>query len=114
NPLRHVSITRQGDGVADTDRPGNAEDARSPPAWFVSLVHPEKTMVTVPISIRGKPGALLITSHPDDEIAEIWGGIVTQLLVGSAVALALFLITGMVVGRALAPIAALSQAITKI
>jgi two-component system sensor histidine kinase UhpB len=117
NRLRHVSIVRQGvagDGVADTNRPGNAEDARSPPAWFVALVHPEKTAVTVPISIRGEPGALLITSLPDDEIAEIWDGIVTQLLIGSGVALALFLITSMVVGRALAPIAALSQAITKI
>jgi two-component system sensor histidine kinase UhpB len=80
----------------------------------VALVHPEKTAVNVPISIRGRPGSLLITSHPDDEIAEIWDGIVTQLLVGSGVALVLFLITSMVVSRALKPIEALSQAITKI
>lgn len=117
NRLRHVSISRQGvagDGSTDVDRSGNPDEGRLPPAWFVTLVHPEKTMVTVPISIRGKPGALLITSHPDDEIAEIWDGIVTQLLIGSCVALALFLITSFVVGRALAPISALSQAITKI
>ena len=117
NRLRHVSITRQGaaaDGSADIDRADTMDDARSPPAWFVALVHPEKTAVTVPISIRGKQGALLITSHPNDEMAEIWDGIVTQLLVGSAVALILFLITSMVVGRALTPIEALSQAITKI
>lgn len=117
NRLRHVSIIRQGvagDGSMDIDRRGNAGDAHSPPAWFVALVHPEKTTVTVPISIRGKPGALLITSHPDDEISEIWDGIVTQLLIGSGVALALFLITSFVVGRALAPISSLSQAITRI
>lgn len=117
NRLRHVSISRQGvagEGPVEIDRANNAEEGRSPPAWFVALIHPEKTMVTVPISIRGKPGALLITSHPDDEIAEIWDGIVTQLLIGSCVALALFLITSFVVGRALAPISALSQAITKI
>jgi len=117
NRLRHVSISRQGvagEGPADIGRSGNPDEGRLPPAWFVALVHPEKTMVTVPISIRGKPGALLITSHPDDEIAEIWDGIVTQLLIGSCVALALFLITSFVVGRALAPISALSQAITKI
>ena len=115
--LRHVSITRQGaaaGGSADGDRSDNADDTRSPPAWFVALVHPEKTAVNVPISIRGRPGSLLITSHPDDEIAEIWDGIVTQLLVGSGVALVLFLITSMVVSRALKPIEALSQAITKI
>ena len=115
--LRHVSITRQGaaaGGSADGDRSDNADDTRSPPAWFVALVHPEKTAVNVPISIRGRPGSLLITSHPDDEIAEIWDGIVTQLLVGSGVAIVLFLITSMVVSRALKPIEALSQAITKI
>jgi two-component system, NarL family, sensor histidine kinase UhpB len=80
----------------------------------VALVHPEKTTVNVPISIKGNQGSLLITSHPNDEMAEIWDGIVTQLLVGSGVAIVLFLITSMVVGRALRPIGALSQAITKI
>ena len=56
----------------------------------------------------------MITSHPNDEIAEIWDGIVTQLEVGSAIAVALFLITMMVVSRALAPIQSLSQAMTNI
>jgi two-component system sensor histidine kinase UhpB len=47
-------------------------------------------------------------------MAEIGDGIVTQLQVGSAIAVALFLITMMVVSRALAPIETLSQAMTKI
>lgn len=117
NRLRHVSITGQGvaaGGSAASDRSEDADNTRSPPAWFVSLVHPETTAVNVPISIKGKPGSLLITSHPNDEMAEIWDGIVTQLLVGSGVAIVLFLITSMVVGRALKPIEAISQAITKI
>src|SRR5262249_39189974 len=75
---------------------------------------PEKTSVSVPISIHGKSSALVITSIPNDEIAEIWDGIVTQLEVGSAVAVMLFLITIVVVGRALAPLQALAQAMTKI
>jgi two-component system sensor histidine kinase UhpB len=117
NRLRHVSITRQGEAV---DRSGTAEgpegnaDARSPPAWFVALVHPEKTTVNVPISIKGKPGSLLITSHPNDEMAEIWDGIITQLQIGTVIALVLFLITTRVVSRALAPIQTLSEAMTKI
>src|SRR6195952_3287183 len=115
--LRHVSIARQ-DDAAGTSRPTARSDdddrARSPPAWFVALVHPEKTSVSVPITIRGKPQALVITSHPDDEMAEIWDGIVTQLEVGSAIAAALLLITMTVVGRALAPLKALSQAMTHI
>ena len=113
--LRHISITRQDDAAGKVaDRAGENGDPRSPPAWFVALVHPEKTSVSVPVSIHGKPGALVITSHPDDEMAEIWDGIVTQLEVGSAIAIALFLITMLVVGRALGPLQALSQAMTKI
>jgi two-component system, NarL family, sensor histidine kinase UhpB len=116
NRLRHVSITRQDDAAA---RPATADDAddeepSSVPAWFAALVHPEKTAVNVPISIHGRPGYLVITSHPDDEMNEIWDGIVTQLLVGSAIAVTLFLITMLVVSRALAPIQSLSQAMTDI
>ena len=117
NRLRHVSITRQGEAVeisraaADT---GDGPDVRSPPAWFVGLVHPEKTTVNVPISIKGKPGSLLITSHPNDEVAEIWDGIITQLLISTVIAIVLFLITIRVVSRALAPIQTLSDAMTKI
>src|SRR6185295_13973811 len=97
NRLRHVSITRQS-GEPET-RPagasssGDAGEWRSVPAWFVALIHPDQTAVNVPISVGGKAGSLLITSHPADEMAEIWDGIVTQLEIGSATAIALFLIT---------------------
>jgi two-component system sensor histidine kinase UhpB len=117
NRLRHVSITRQGEAVEISGaaaNPGDNADARSPPAWFVALVHPEKTTVNVPISIKGKPGSLLITSHPNDEMAEIWDGIITQLLIGTVIAIVLFLITTRVVSRALAPIRTLSEAMTRI
>ena len=117
NRLRHVSITRQGeaaDRAGMADNPIDNADARSPPSWFVTLVHPEKTTVNVPISIRGKPGSLLITSHPNDEMSEIWDGIITQLQISTAIAIALFLITTRVVSRALAPIRTLSAAMTRI
>jgi two-component system sensor histidine kinase UhpB len=117
NKLRHVSITRQEDTSqakppATADRDDDPES--SVPAWFVALVHPETTAVNVPISIHGRPGSLVITSHPDDEMNEIWDGIVTQLQVGSAIAVALFLLTMLVVNRALAPLQSLSQAMTQI
>ena len=99
---------------AAADNPTAMANAYSVPAWFVALVHPEKTTVNVPISIHGKPGSLVITSHPNDEMVEIWDGIVTQLQVGSAIAVALFLMTMMVVSRALAPIQSLSEAMTNI
>src|ERR1700742_821941 len=117
NRLRHVSITRQ-DGAATTPvTPAETDADDEPPtvpAWFVSLIHPEKTAVNVPISIHGRPGSLVITSHPDDEMNEIWDGIVTQLEVGSAIAIALFLMTMMVVKRALAPLQSLSEAMASI
>jgi two-component system, NarL family, sensor histidine kinase UhpB len=113
NRLRHVSITRQED-TSEAKRPLADDRESSVPAWFVALIHPETTAVNVPISIHGKPGSLLITSHPDDEMNEIWDGIVTQLQVGSAIAIALFLLTMMVVGRALTPLRSLSEAMTNI
>ena len=112
--LRHVSITWQTDTGAPADIHEGEDDAGSVPNWFVTLVHPRTTSVSVPISIHGKRTALVITSIPNDEIAEIWDGVLTQLAVGSAVALTLFLITMVVVGRALAPLEALSQAMSGI
>lgn len=118
NRLRHVGITRQSEGNAASASAGIGEESNdaptAAPAWFVALVHPEKTTVTVPFSLHGKPTALVIASIPKDEIAEIWDGIVTQLEVGSTVAIALFLITMMVIGRALSPLQALSQAMGRI
>lgn len=117
NRLRHVSITRQNATVEGAERADSAygnDASHSPPAWFVALVHPEKTAVSVPISVGGRSESLLITSHPDDEMAEIWDGIVTQLLIGSVIAIVLFLVTSRVVSRALAPIRMLSQAMAKI
>jgi two-component system sensor histidine kinase UhpB len=115
NKLRHVSITRQGDlAGGSAGEPGTGNEPHSVPAWFVELVHPEKTTVAIPVSIHGKPESLVITSHPNDEITEIWDEIVTQLQVGSAMAAALLFVTMMAVSRALAPLQSLSEAMTRI
>ena len=115
NRLRHVSITRQDDAAETVADNTSGDDERySVPTWFVALVHPEKTTVNVPISIHGKQESLIITSHPGDEMVEIWDGIVTQLQVGSAIAVALLLMTMMVVSRALAPIRSVSEAMANI
>jgi two-component system sensor histidine kinase UhpB len=114
--LRHVSITRERHpatgGVPAASAPsGEANGPRQVPEWFLTLIHPEQTKVDVPIAVNGRSlGSLLITSHPTDEIAEIWDGIVTQIEVGSAIAAALLLITMTVVNRALVPIKSLGDA----
>ena len=90
--LRHVSITREldspGSGApAASTSSGDNGDPPQVPEWFVTLIHPEQTTVAVPIAANGRSlGSLVITSHPTDEIAEIWDGIVTQIEVGSAIA----------------------------
>jgi two-component system, NarL family, sensor histidine kinase UhpB len=118
--LRHVSITHEQDTAANRSPaaptpPGGSDDPRQVPEWFVILIHPEQTTVGVPIVVNGRSlGSLVITSHPTDEIAEIWDGIVTQIEVGSAIAAALLLITMTVVSRALEPIKSLADAMTRI
>src|SRR3984957_19061493 len=106
--LRHISITRDpapGSASAAPAPPRISGDPQQVPEWFVALIHPEQTTVSVPIVVNGRSlGALVITSHPTDEMAEIWDGIVTQIEVGSAIAAVLFLITMTVVGRALTPV----------
>lgn len=113
--LRHVSIAlKDAGGNSLTPPRADADEARAPPAWFVGLVHPEQTAVSVPVSTHGKPGSLVITAHPDDEIAEIWDAIVTQLEVGSVIALALFLVMMNVVGRALTPLQSLADVMAEL
>src|SRR4051794_40997066 len=110
--LRHVSVVRQ--TMPAQPRPQSGDTERPAPDWFIALVHPDKTSVSMPVTVAGKADTLLITSHPDDEIAEIWDGIVTQLVVGSVIGAAMFGITMLVVGRALAPLADLSEAMSRI
>ena len=79
--------------------------------WFVRSRPPKACR----LSSQGKSlGSLVIASHPTDEIAEIWDGIVTQVEIGSALAVALFLVTIVVVSRALAPIQSLADAMASI
>ncbi len=115
NRLRHVSITRE-TAAAKAPTPAGPPEAgtHSPPAWFAALVHPEQTVVKVPVTVNGRSESLLIASHPNDEMTEIWDGIVTQIQVGFAIAVALLLITMTVVNRALAPLQALADGMESI
>ncbi len=111
--LRHVTITRVSDaGSGDLiDRSSDMhDDANQPPAWFVRFVHPSQTNVIMPISVGGRSfGSLVIKSDPRDEIAEIWQGIVTQLIVGTVVTITLLFITMIVVDRSLGPVNELAR-----
>ena len=115
--LRHVSISHLGDAGTTRVAPvGAMEQADGgPPEWFVRLVRSKPTTMSVPIAVGGRSfGSLLIASHPADEIAEIWDGIVAQIEVGAALAATLLLVTMIVVNRALAPVQLISDAMMSI
>ncbi|MDB5620153.1 ATP-binding protein [Tardiphaga sp.] len=113
--LRHVSIVHEGQGAMPVPSVPVADAVIAPPVWFVWLVQPEQTTLRVPVVVNGRSlGALVIASHPTDEMAEIWDGIVTQIEVGAAIAAVLFGITMLVVGRALAPLRQIADAMVKI
>ena len=60
--LRHVSIARHDGAVPDArkaDRADDSDDPRSPPSWFVTLVHPETTSVKLPPRMALSLGARL-------------------------------------------------------
>ena len=114
NRLRHVSIVRGGEPSLAGDSAKPESGAGMPPSWFLALIHPERISVAVPVSVGGRQETLSVTSHPDDEMQEIWDGIVTQLTLGLIIAAALFVVTSIVVGRALAPLDAVSQAMKEI
>ena len=113
--LRHVSIAHVGDHASPSPAPPRVVPDHAPPDWFVRLVHPEQTLVRVPVVVNSRSlGALVIASDPIDEMAEIWDGIVTQVEVGVAIALVLFAITMGVVTKALAPLRQIADAMVRI
>jgi two-component system, NarL family, sensor histidine kinase UhpB len=116
--LRHVSITREGVAGTAPAQPASIDSAGEPggaPAWFVAFVRPEQTTVSVPVAVNGRSlGSLAITSHPSDEMTEIWDGIVDQVEIGLTIAAGCLLMTIWVVNRALAPVETLKSAMTDI
>lgn len=114
NRSRHVSIARSGENATARESPQPDGSTGAPPAWFVALIHPERISVAVPVLVGGRQQSLSITSQPDDEMQEIWDGIVTQLVLGLIIAVVLFVVTSLVVRRSLAPLDALSQAMIDI
>jgi two-component system sensor histidine kinase UhpB len=115
--LRHVRVARVGPAGDAASTPAHPADdvAQAPgvPSWFVALVRPEQTTVTVPVEVDGRSlGALAITPLPTDEMAEIWDGIVVQVEVGLAITVGFLLLTIWVVNRALAPVELVKAAMT--
>jgi two-component system sensor histidine kinase UhpB len=99
--LRHVRVIyrpRAGPAILAPRRPES-------PAWFVALVRPRATSVTIPVEVEGaEAGAFVVEGDPADEIGELWESLVTLTLDGAASAGLGLAIVYFVVRAALAPL----------
>jgi two-component system sensor histidine kinase UhpB len=104
--LRHVSVTFEAADAAASPAPAvEAADKRKPPEWFVALIHPPTTVQRIDAVVDGRAlGAFVVAGDPDDEIAELWDGVVELALDGGAAAVGGFVVLYFLVGAALRPL----------
>jgi two-component system, NarL family, sensor histidine kinase UhpB len=110
--LRHVRIYLENrtDGTAGGDQSLKVNDGV--PSWFTRLIRSQHRSIRVPVEIGGaKFGDIIIVARASDEIAEIWEGLVALAANDTAILAILFVLTAVVVRRALSPIRALDKAL---
>jgi two-component system sensor histidine kinase UhpB len=117
--LRHVRISvldTAGEPVEASGQQVELEEAheRAPaPAWFRALVAPVVGSLAIPVMARGETiGSVVVTSEPDDEIAEVWDDLVALGTVFFLFDIVILAILHVVFGRALAPVAGFARALT--
>jgi two-component system, NarL family, sensor histidine kinase UhpB len=85
--------------------------ARSAPRWFVRLVAPPRRIYRVPISLgAGVTGFVVVSTDPDDEVAEEWANTRDLLAVVALLFLALWILLVWYIGHALRPMDTLRAA----
>lgn len=89
--VRHINVhyapAVPQSNVQHFERPIAADNA---PGWFLRLFDPPKIVKTFPVVINGvERGALVMSTRPADEVAEIWSGLVflTALLAVISIAI---------------------------
>ncbi len=115
--LRHVRILVAADDAQAqtlpltlyTSPPGGA------PAWFLNLFQQRPSVTIVPATIHGRNyGDIVIAANPTNEVTEIWGEVCSVAATTLAFGVCLFGLILLLVGRAIAPIADVGNAITRL
>lgn len=112
---RHLRITVN--HAADVtvpirDAAREADDDEASPAWFYRLIAPPIYETRFPILQDGRVhGIVLLTSHPQDEVAEIWEDMVVFFVMVFALIVALTLATMAILRVGLRPLAQINEAI---
>lgn len=114
--LRHVRVA-----VLDSNgkRVGTAEPQhrtdREAPAWFADLILPPIERHSLSIAVGGRTlGTAQITTQPMDEIEEIWGYARALSLTTFFINLAMLVALYLALGRILAPLRRLGDALTQL
>jgi two-component system sensor histidine kinase UhpB len=108
--LRHIRIYMDGSGA-----PAGVARPRRAPDWFAALVASPPSVTRMRLDGRGGlDGELVLAADPGDEIDEIWDEVTALALAAAALALAGFAVVSLAAGRALAPIAALAEALERL
>jgi two-component system sensor histidine kinase UhpB len=100
--LRHVRVAFEPEGAALVRA---ASQRPQPPAWFVALLRPGAVSQRIEAAAGGRRlGDFVVEGDPDDEIGELWDGLVTLALDGAAAAALGFVVIYLAVGGALRPL----------
>ncbi|WP_181707256.1 ATP-binding protein [Chthonobacter rhizosphaerae] len=111
---RHVRLVLFDEAGREIARSRIPPPANEVPDWFIDLIAP--TVETVRIDVPGGAGVRTLALEPDprSEMDEVWGDVVLILSVVATFFLAAFGFIVAIIGRALAPIAALTDAMRRI
>jgi len=111
NGSRHVRVSVWGpDGRIRGVSRIFTRDSR-PPGWFEALLDPHVPGQTLALADGGR---VELTPDPANEIGEDWSGLMDALLVGGVFIVSAALIVHLAVGRALAPLSAVSAAFKRV
>ncbi len=112
--LRHARVTL-GEGAVATALapPPLAQDAA--PAWFQRLVVAPVTTMTMPVIVGPRRlNFIVIQPDPTEIVAQVWSEAKGQLVAGGALALAVLVVTNLLVRVALRPLTEAGETLAKL
>ncbi len=92
-----------------------SSSASPPPQWFIDLFTPRPRLLVIPADFNGRNlGVVAIASDPTQELSEIWDEMGTVVATALLFGVCLLVFIMVLVGRAIAPITQVGQAITQL
>nr|WP_246733929.1 ATP-binding protein [Oharaeibacter diazotrophicus] len=112
---RHVAAALVDGTGAEMKRSVIPPPANEVPDWFLKLVAPTYPVEQVPLPVLGNHlGSIALYPDPRSEVDEVWADVRLNLTVLGGFSVAAFAFVTLVIGRALAPITGLSEAMRRI